>query len=108
MGGAEGTGVPGGDVNQVDTYRQLFEGFYANASSNNATADTTLKRSLKLSLFPAVGVLTGATGTATLTLATPPAADMTIHLQAPKRHAQLPASGASPETATPASLPLTC
>jgi uncharacterized protein (TIGR03437 family) len=89
---AQGTQVPAADVTQVDTYRQQFEGFYGTASSGNASADTTLKRSLKLSLFPAAGVLTGGSGTATLTLQTAPAADMTVQLAAPQGSAQLPAS----------------
>jgi uncharacterized protein (TIGR03437 family) len=104
---AQGTEVPAADVTQADTYRQLFEGFYATASSNNGTADTTLKRSLKLSLFPAAGVLTGATGTATLTLETPPAADMTVQLQAPKGSAQVPASVRIPAGATTAAFTFT-
>lgn len=104
---AQGTEVPAADVTQADTYRQLFEGFYATASSSNAAADTTLKRSLKLSLFPAAGVLTGATGTATLTLETPPAADMTVQLQAPKGSAQVPAAVRIPAGATTAAFTFT-
>src|ERR1039457_450672 len=58
------------DVSQIDTYRQKFETFYDTmASSNNAVADTTLKRSMKFSLYPNAGVVAGGTGTATLTLA---------------------------------------
>ena len=71
----QGTEIPAADVTQVDTYRQQFEAFYAGASSNHATADTKLARSLKLSLAPAAGVLTGGAGTATLTLQTPPAVE---------------------------------
>jgi len=89
---AQGTQVPAADVTQVDTYRQQFEGFYATASSGNGSADTTLKRSMKLSLFPSAGVLTGGSGTAALTLQTAPAADMTVQLAAPNGNAQLPAS----------------
>ncbi|HMC62042.1 MAG TPA: hypothetical protein VKJ01_22805, partial [Candidatus Solibacter sp.] len=104
---AQGTEVPAVDVTQVDTYRQLFEEFYATASSNNAAADTTLKHSLKLSLFPAAGVLTGATGTATLTLETPPTADMMVQLQAHNGSAQLPASVRIPAGAVTASFTFT-
>jgi uncharacterized protein (TIGR03437 family) len=104
---AQGTEALAADVTQVDTYRQLFEGFYATASSNNGTADTTLKRSLKLSLFPAAGVLTGATGTATLTLETPPTADMTVQLQASKGSAQVPDSVVIPAGAITAAFTFT-
>jgi len=89
---AQGSQVPPGDLTQVDTYRQQFEGFYSMASSGAASADTTLKRSMKLSLFPSAGVLTGASGTATLTVETAPVADMTVQLAAPAGNAQLPAS----------------
>ena len=54
-------------------------------------ADTTLKRSMKLSLYPNAGVVAGGTGTATLTLQTPPSGDLTVQFQAPNGNAQLPA-----------------
>jgi hypothetical protein len=80
------------DVSQIDTYRQQFEAFYDQvASSGNAVADTTLKRSMKLSLYPNAGVVAGGTGTATLTLQAPPSSDLTVQFQAPNGNAQLPA-----------------
>jgi uncharacterized protein (TIGR03437 family) len=80
------------DVSQIDTYRQQFEVFYDQvASSNNAVADTSLKRSMKLSLYPNAGVVAGGTGTATLTLEAPPSSDLTVQFQAPNGNAQLPA-----------------
>ena len=89
---AQGSLPAAEDVAQVETYRQQFEAFYAKAAENRATAETTLKHSLKLSLSPAAGVLAGATAAATLTLQTPPAADMTVQLRAPDGYAQVPAS----------------
>ena len=62
------------------------------ASSNNAAADTSLKRSMKLSLFPAAGVVADSTVTATVTLATAPAADLAVQFQTPNGNAALPAS----------------
>jgi len=89
---AQGTQPSAADVAQIDTYRQNFETFYDTvASSNNAVADTTLKRSMKLSLYPNAGVVAGGTGTATLTLQMPPASDLTIQFQTPNGNAQLPA-----------------
>jgi uncharacterized protein (TIGR03437 family) len=80
------------DVSQIDTYRQQFEVFYDQvASSGNAVADTTLKRSMKLSLYPNAGVVAGGIGTATLTLRAPPSSDLTVQFQAPNGNAQLPA-----------------
>src|SRR5205823_9235664 len=61
----------------------------------------------KLSLAPAAGVLTGGAGTATLTLQTPPAVDMTVQLLAPKGNAQVPPSVKIPAGATAASFAVT-
>ena len=100
---AEGSTPSAANLSQIDTYRQQFETFYATASSNNAGADTSLKRSLKLSLFPAGGVVAGATGAAAVTLQTPPAADLTVTFQAPNGNAELPASVTIPAGASSAS-----
>src|SRR5207249_2705778 len=64
--------------------------FYAKAASNNASADVTLNRSLKLSLFPAAGVIAGGSATATVAVQTAPKSDLTIQLQAPNGYAQAP------------------
>jgi uncharacterized protein (TIGR03437 family) len=88
---AQGSQPSADDLAKVDAYRQQFETFYAQASSNNAVADTSLKRSMKLSLYPNAGVVVGGTGTATLTLQTPPSGDLTVQFQAPNGNAQLPA-----------------
>src|ERR1035437_3648252 len=88
---AQGTQPSAADLAKVDAYRQQFETFYAQASSSNAVADTTLKRSMKITLYPNAGVVAGGTGTATLTLQTPPSADLTVQFQAPNGNAQLPA-----------------
>ena len=45
--------------------------FFAGAASNNASADTSLKRRMKLSLYPAAGVVAGLTASASLAFATP-------------------------------------
>jgi uncharacterized protein (TIGR03437 family) len=89
---AQGSQPPAADLSQIDTYRSQFEPFYAKGSSNNAVADTSLERSMQLSLAPAAGVVQNATGTGTLTLATAPAADLTVQFLAPAGVAQFPAS----------------
>jgi uncharacterized protein (TIGR03437 family) len=104
---AQGSQPSSADLAQVDAYRQQFEAFYAQASSKNAVADTTLKRSMKLSLFPAAGVVAGGTGTAALTLQTPPSGDMTVQFQAPNGNAQLPGSVRIPAGATSVSFTFT-
>ncbi len=89
---AQGTQPSAADLAQLDTYRQQFETFYAGAASGRAAADTTLRRRMGLSLSPASGAVVGRTARATLTVTTPPAADVTVQLSAPGGIAQFPAS----------------
>ena len=89
---APGTQPAAADLAQLDTYRQRFESFYASAASGRAAADTTLRRSLNLSLSPASGVVAGRTTRATLSVTTPPSTDLPVQLSAPNGKAQFPAS----------------
>ena len=82
-------------VPQVETYRRQFVGAYAKFSADLATADTTLNRSMRLSLFPAAGVVAGGSATATISVQTPPRTDLTVRLATPAGHAQ-----ASPQVVT--------
>ncbi|HWB82905.1 MAG TPA: hypothetical protein VG675_02110 [Bryobacteraceae bacterium] len=104
---AAGSQPSADDIAQIDTYRRQFETFYAQASSNNATAGTSLKRSLKLSLEPAGGVVAGGTGPATVTIQTPSAADLTVQFQTPNGDAQFPAAITIPAGSTSANLAFT-
>lgn len=89
---AAGTQPAAAELAKVDGFRRQFESYYAQATSGNATADTTLRRSMKLSLYPAAGVVKGATTTASLTVATAPAADLTVQLATKNGNAKLPVS----------------
>ncbi len=100
---AQGSQPPAADLTQIDTYRSRFEPFFAKGSSNNATADTSLARSMQLSLAPAAGVIQNTTGTGTLTLSTAPAADLTVQFQAVSGIAQFPAAVRIPAGSTSAS-----
>ena len=77
-------------VQQVETYRQQFATAYTRFSASLGAADTTLNRGMRLSLFPAAGVVAGGTATATLSVQTAPVADLTVQLTAPAGHAQAP------------------
>ncbi|HKA01116.1 MAG TPA: hypothetical protein VKE70_31605, partial [Candidatus Solibacter sp.] len=87
-----GSTPPDSQLQQIETYRQQFPAFFAKAASNNASADVTLNRSMKFSLFPAAGVIAGGTAGATLTVQSAPKGDLTVQLQAPNGCAQAPAS----------------
>jgi uncharacterized protein (TIGR03437 family) len=98
---------PASQVQQIETYRQQFPAFYSKAATANASADTTLNHSLKLSLFPAGGVLAGGTATGTFTVLTALRSDLTIQLQAPNAYARAPAMVTIPAGATAVSFSLT-
>ena len=53
------------------------------------SADTSLRRSLKLSLFPSAAVLEGGSGTATITVQTAPAVDTPVSFQTVNGDAKL-------------------
>ena len=90
-------------VQQVETYRQQFVDAYSKFSANLATAETTLNRSLRLSLFPAAGVVAGGSATATVSLQTPTQTDLIVRLAAPAGFAQAPAQVTIAAGATSAS-----
>ena len=79
------------NVQQVETYRQQFVAAYTKFSNNLGAADTTLNRSVRLSLFPAAGVVAGGSASATISLQTPPTADLAVKLAGLAGFAQAPA-----------------
>lgn len=97
---AAGTEPSADQISQVETYRQSFERFFADASSGRAVADTALRRSAAVSSWPAVGVISGSTAPATITLERPLQSDLTILLRVASGHAQVPASVVIPAGAT--------
>ena len=94
-------------VQQVEAYRQQFPVAYTDFSANIGVAETTLNKSVRLSLFPAAGVVAGATGAATLTLATPPKADLTVTIATPNHFAQAPPTVTIPAGVKTASFTVT-
>jgi uncharacterized protein (TIGR03437 family) len=90
-------------VQQVETYRQQFVAAYSRFSANQGAADTTLNRGLRLSLFPAAGVVAGGAASATLSLQTAPKADLAVQLAAPGGYGQVPAQVTVAAGATSAS-----
>ena len=68
------------DLAKADSFRQSFETFYPIAASNRAVVETTLLRSLRLSTFPAAGILQGASITGSVALAKPATAPLTVQL----------------------------
>lgn len=67
----QGTDPTPEEIAQLDTYRREFETAYAHYANDRATAETSLVRSVRLSTFPAVGVLAGSSITATVSIEKP-------------------------------------
>ena len=87
-----GTEPAATDMAKLESFRQQFEAFFGKAASGNAGADASLKRSLKLSIQPAAGVVAGTTGSAVVTVEKPVAAATTVRFQTVNGSAKFPDS----------------
>jgi uncharacterized protein (TIGR03437 family) len=88
----EGSTPATAQLAKVDTYRQQFEAYFNQAASNHATAETSLKKALNLSLYPSGGVVAGGSGSGAVSLETPVVAPLTVQFQSNGGHLRLPAS----------------
>ncbi len=102
-----GSTVSQSDLNQLDTYRRQFETFYSQGTSSRASADTSLKLSLKLSTFPAAGVFAGQSIAVSIAIRTPAAQPLTIALNTQTGAASVDPSITIPAGATSAIFHLT-
>ena len=96
-----------GTLKQLETYRQLLPDSYAKFSGNLATAEATLSRSLRLSVFPAAGVVAGGSTTASITVETAPKTDLMVRLETPNGFGHAPAQVSITAGATSASFTFT-
>ncbi|MCX6624466.1 MAG: hypothetical protein NTY38_26070 [Acidobacteria bacterium] len=69
-------------IDKVEAYRQRFEAFYHQASSENGWADTAIRKSVTASVAPAAGVVAGASITASLSLEARAESDLVFRLSA--------------------------
>lgn len=102
-----GTEPSAEDLAKLESFRTGFEEFFARATSFRAAADTSLKFNLGLSVFPAAGVLAGRSGTARVTVDTPPAAPLTVELRTETGAAGAPRSVVIPAGANAADFAIT-
>ncbi len=77
---AQGSQPSQADLNKVETFRKGFEEIYYRATSERATADTTLRRSLKLSTWPAAGVIAGSSFSARVAIEKPATEPLSVQL----------------------------
>jgi hypothetical protein len=75
---------------QVETYRSLFADFYQQAASGRASAETSLKRAMHLSAFPATGLVNGGMAAVSLSLDAPATSPLIVELDADSGSVGLP------------------
>lgn len=78
------------DIEQMERLRSEFEGYYERAADGRATIDTRLRKNLRLSTWPAAGVLQGSAIEASLILDRPAEADLPVVLKTRNGVAALP------------------
>src|SRR5262249_8683881 len=98
----QGTTPPADQIAQLETYRSLFSGMYEQATSGRASAETTLKRAVHLSAFPAAGLLYGGMAIATLSLDAPAQSQLLVVLNSDSGRVALPPSITIPAGGTQA------
>jgi uncharacterized protein (TIGR03437 family) len=89
---AQGADPSAADLQKIENFRQQFETYFRKATSERAWADTSLRRALGLSTFPAAGVVQGGTIPAAVTLEKPAEARLTVDLRAENGLAGVPSS----------------
>ncbi|MGH2669080.1 MAG: hypothetical protein ACRDH5_08205, partial [bacterium] len=74
----QGQPAPAADLDQLDAYRREFEAFFDRATQSRAAAETSLRLALRLSAFPASGVVAGRSATASISVQRAPASPLTV------------------------------
>ena len=85
-----GTTPDAGLLQQIETYRSGFEAAFNKYTEGRASAEASLKKSVRLSLWPASGVLNGRTITATIAVAQASAAPLSFALKPSSGVADIP------------------
>lgn len=94
-------------LDKVDAIRRAFEEYFRTASGGRGLAETSLRRSVRLSLFPAAGVIQGGSLEAAVSLQKPAEAPLRISLRAQNGAADVPESMVIPAGGTKAVFRLT-
>jgi uncharacterized protein (TIGR03437 family) len=89
---AQGSAPSQADLDKVESFRKGFEDIYYRASSERATADATLRRSLKLSVWPAAGVVAGSSFTASVAVEKPVTEPLVVQLKSANGAVEIPAT----------------
>jgi uncharacterized protein (TIGR03437 family) len=78
-----GTTPAGVELAKLESYRSRFAGYYARYTGNRASAETTLRRSLQVSVSPAAGILAGKVAAGTVSIQSPALSPITVALEHP-------------------------
>jgi len=103
---AQGSQPPQADLNKIEAFRKGFEEIYYRATSQRATAEATLRRSLKLSTWPAAGVLAGSSFEARLAIEKPATEPIAVQLRVSSGAVEVPASVTIPVNQTAVAFPV--
>lgn len=76
----EGSTPKAEDLAQLETYRAEFERYFPTAAGQRATIDTKLRGMLRLSVWPAAGLVAGQPAKATVDLGNPATEELTVTL----------------------------
>jgi uncharacterized protein (TIGR03437 family) len=79
----QGTSPSSPEISKLEGYRSRFSGDYSRWTGGRAWAETTLRRSLHLSVAPAAGLVAGRTGVVALSIEKPALSPLLISLERP-------------------------
>ncbi len=102
----EGTEPSAPDLEQLDRLRTEWERFFSGATENRGTASTAMVKQLRLSTWPAGGVLRGSPATATVSIASPAARSLEVTLAADTGVLTVPGTVTIPPGRTSISFPI--
>jgi uncharacterized protein (TIGR03437 family) len=95
------------DLAQVEAYRSELTSYFEKVTNQRATADTTLRRSVTVSSFPALGVVAGATAPVTVSVEQPASEAITFQLSSRSGLVRTPETVTIPIGATQATINVT-
>ncbi|HYP15405.1 MAG TPA: IPT/TIG domain-containing protein, partial [Bryobacteraceae bacterium] len=95
------------DIEQIETYRREFVPYFARVTSERAVVDTSFKSALRLSAWPAAGVVEGSTGTGSVELERASPAPVTVLLRSERGAIEVPRSVVVPAGAKGAQFTIT-
>ncbi|MCS7315655.1 MAG: hypothetical protein NZ554_09290 [Bryobacteraceae bacterium] len=90
------------DLRRLDRLRQEFEGYFHESAGGRAWIETALRRALRVSAFPAVGVFQGSSIPVAVSVEKPVEAPLTISLRPAGNLIEVPPSVTIPVRATQA------